>query len=242
LTVKPDLPVSAGPVDWAGPDCHESTTSGFIHCVRLPPEADPDRPVPMIVMLHGWGGDEGAMWVFKQVIPPGVAAITPRAPLDLGNGGYAWFYRNDPLHLTDPDSLLAAIAKLEQFLTSLPQLYPVDPSRLLLIGFSQGGAVSNSLVMARPELVIGVALLSGMGFELPELIPRAMSLADLHVFIAHGVRDKIVPLSAAQQAREMYEQLGAKVTYGEYKVGHKMHVQEIKDLRAWITDVINARS
>jgi phospholipase/carboxylesterase len=240
LTVKPDLPVSAGPVDWAGPDCHESTTSGFIHCVRLPPEADPDRPVPMIVMLHGWGGDEGAMWVFKQVIPPGVAVITPRAPLDLGNGSYAWFYRNDPLHLTDPDSLLAAIAKLEQFLTSLPQLYPVDPSRLLLIGFSQGGAVSNSLVMARPELVMGVALLSGMGFELPELVPQAMSLAGLPVFIAHGIRDEIVPLSAAQEARKRYKELGADVTYNEYNVGHKMHTQGIKDLRAWVVEVIGS--
>jgi phospholipase/carboxylesterase len=239
LTAKPDLPVSAGPVDWAGPECHESTTSGLIHCVRLPKKTSQTHPAPVVVMLHGWGGDEGAMWIFKQVIPPGVAVITPRAPLDLDNGGYAWFYRNDPLHLTDPDSLLDSISKLEQFLTSLPQLYPLDPSRLLLIGFSQGSAVSNSLVMARPELVIGVALLSGRGFELPELIPRATSLAGLPVFIAHGIRDEVVPLRAAQQAREMYEQLGAKVTYGEYNVGHKMHVQGIKDLRAWVTDVIN---
>jgi phospholipase/carboxylesterase len=240
LTAKPALPVSAGPVDWAGPDCHESTTSGLIHCVRLPKEASQTHPAPVLVMLHGWGGDEGAMWVFKQVIPPGVAAITPRAPLELSSGGYAWFYRNDPLHLTDPDSLLDSISKLEQFLTSLPQLYPLDPSRLLLIGFSQGSAVSNSLVMARPELVIGVALLSGMGFELPELIPRAMSLTDLPVFIAHGIRDEIVPLGAAQEARKMYKELGADVTYKEYNVGHKMHNQGIKDLRAWVVEIIGS--
>jgi phospholipase/carboxylesterase len=234
--------VSAGPVDWAGPDSQPYAVSGLIHCVRLPQEADPTYPVPVVVMLHGWGGDESAMWLFKQAIPAHAAIVTPRAPLALGNGGYAWFYRNDPLHLSNPDSLLEAIAKLEHFLTSLPQLYPVDPTRLLLIGFSQGGAVSNSLVMARPELVIGIALLSGMGFELPELIPRAMSLAGLPVFIAHGIRDAIVPLSAAQRACETYIQLGAKVTYGEYNVGHKMHVQGIKDLRGWVAKVIGSGS
>lgn len=236
---KPNLPQNAGPVDWAGPDCHEATSSGFVHCVRLPSEADADNPVPVVVMLHGWGGDEGSMWVFRQATPPGVAIITPRAPLELENNGYAWFYRDNPLHLTDPESLVAAIDKVEDFLIRLPQLYPVDPARLVLIGFSQGAAVSNSLVMARPELVAGVALLSGMGFQLPELIPQVMSLAGLPVFIAHGTRDEIVPLSAAQQACETYKQLGADMTYGEYNAGHKMHVQAIRDLRGWIREVFD---
>jgi phospholipase/carboxylesterase len=160
----------------------------------------------------------------------------------LGNDGYAWFYRNDPLHLSDPESLIEAITKLETFLTNLPHLYPVDPARLLLIGFSQGAAISNSLVMARPELVMGVALLSGMGFELPELIPQAMSLGGLPVFIAHGARDEIIPLSAAQQACQTYTQLGAKITYAEYNVGHKMHTQGIKDLRGWVAEVIGFNS
>ena len=238
---KPNLPQNAGPVDWAGPECYEAATSGLVHCVRLPQEAGESHPVPVMVMLHGWGGDESSMWLFKQIVPPGVAVVTPRAPLDLDNGGYAWFYRNDPLHLTDPNSLLDAIVKLENFLIGLPQFYPVDPSRLLLIGFSQGAAVSNSLVMARPELVIGVALLSGMGFQLPELIPQAMSLVGLPVFIAHGVRDEVVPLSAAQQACQTYTQLGADVTYGEYNVGHKMHVGGIQDLRGWVARVLNAQ-
>jgi len=242
VSSRPNLPVSAGPVDWAGPDCHESTTTGLVHCIRIPAEASAEQPVPVAVMLHGWGGDEGSMWVFRPVIPPKVAIVTPRAPLTLDEGGYAWFYRNDPLHLTDPDTLLQAIDKLEHFLTRLSQLYPVDLGRLLLIGFSQGAAIANSLVMAHPELVIGVALLSGMGFQLPELMPQAMSLTGLPVFIAHGVRDETIPLPVAQQARETYRQLGAKVTYGEYNVGHKMHSQGIKDLRAWVDEIINAHS
>ncbi|MBN1219501.1 MAG: alpha/beta fold hydrolase [Anaerolineae bacterium] len=239
MFAKPNLPKNAGAVDWAGPECHEAATSGLVHCIRLPDKVRAKQLVPVVVMLHGWGGDEGSMWLFKHVPPTNVAIVTPRAPLDVGNGGYAWFFRDDPLHLTEPESLLTALAKLEDFLASLPRLYPVDPARLLLIGFSQGAAIINSLVMARPELVMAVALLSGMGFELPELIPQAMSLAGLPVFIAHGTRDETVPLSAAQKACERYKHLGAKVTYAEYEVGHKMHVNGIKDLKAWVANVIN---
>ena len=132
---KPNLPQNAGPVDWAGPECHEATTSGLVHCVRLPQEASLAHPAPVMVMLHGWGGDEGAMWLFKQIISPGVAVITPRAPLDLGDGGYAWFYRNDPLHLTDPDSLMDAIVKLENFLKShIAPSSPPQPCSITITG------------------------------------------------------------------------------------------------------------
>ncbi len=238
MSDKPNLPKNAGAVDWAGPDCKEGATSGLIHCIRLPDEASESDPVPLIVLLHGWGGNESSMWVFKQIIPPGVAAVSPRAPLELDDRSYAWFYRDDPLHLTEPESLLDSMDKVETFITSMPRLYPVDADRMLLVGFSQGAAVGNSLVMARPESMVGVALLSGMGFQLPGLIPQVMSLHDFPVFIAHGTRDEVVPLSAAQEARQMYQDLGANVTYGEYNVGHKMHTQAVKDLRGWVNEIL----
>jgi phospholipase/carboxylesterase len=234
MTPIPDFTNTTG-VTWAGPDSPAYAAAGLVHTVYAPPLT---APAPTAVLLHGWGGNEQTMWLFKQSLPPEVVIVAPRAPLALASGGYGWFYRDDPLHLSDPDSLLAAVAKVERFLTALPQIYPVDPARLLLIGFSQGAAVSNSLVMARPELVKGVALLAGMGFELPELILPAMSLAGLTVFIAHGIRDEIVPLHAAQQARQIYERLGARVTYGEYNVGHKVHVRGMKDLQRWARQVL----
>jgi phospholipase/carboxylesterase len=239
MSNKPNLPKYAGPVDWAGPDCKEGAASGLVHCIRLPQEAGGSRRVPVLVMLHGWGGDEGSMWVFKQVIPRGVASVSPRAPLDLAGDGYAWFpHRGDPLHLSNPESLVAAVEKVEKFLSQLPQLYPVDAARLILIAFSQGTVVANSLVLSRPKLVKGVALLSGTSFELPELIPSVTSLAGLPVFIAHGTQDKVVPLRASQKTRAKYQTLNADVTYNEYDVGHKMHTQGIKDLRVWVEKVL----
>jgi len=236
LPTNPRLPANPGPLDWAGPDSYFYGISGLIHTVQMPPEASGADPVPAVVMVHGWGGDESVMWIFKQTLPPGLAIITPRAPLalDEAESGFIW-YRRDEAGQPDPETKAAGLAKFEHFITSLPDLYPIDPSRLLLIGFSQGGAMCNALALTRPELIIGVASLGGF---IPEGLTPVDSLHQLPVFIAHGSRDETVPLRAAHKARQTYTALEADLTYGEYEVGHKMNSQGMRDLKAWVRKVI----
>jgi phospholipase/carboxylesterase len=189
-------------------------------------------------MVHGWKGDENAMWLFKQTVPPGVAMVAPRAPLTVEDGGYSWFLRNGTeLQPTPPESLLAGMTQLHQFLTELPQLYPIDPTRLVLLGFSQGSTMVNSLVFTYPQLAIGVASLAGL---IPDIIIQTKSpnLTDLPVFIAHGTRDDIVPLNIARQTRDLYTRLGAEVIYGEYHTGHKLTMQGMADLKAWLGKIM----
>lgn len=196
------------------------------------------RPVPVVVMLHGWKGDENVMWIFKQTIPPGVAIVAPRAPLVVADGGYSWFLRNgDQLQPTPPESLLAGMNQLHEFLMRLPQLYPVDPTRLVLMGFSQGSTMVNSMIFTYPQVAIGVASLAGL---IPDVIMRTHSpnLTGLPVFIAHGTKDNIVPLTAARHTRDLYRRQGAEVTYGEYHTGHKLTVQGMADMKAWLAKVI----
>lgn len=235
---QPHLPKNAGPVAWAGPGDKSCVDSGLIHCVRLPEQAGPERPAPALVMLHGWRGDESSMWIFKQVIAAGVAAITPRAPLELKPQEYAWYRHSGARPAADPDSIREGLDYLVHFLTSVPNQYPIDPNRLLLVGFSQGAAIGNGLVLSRPDLVIGMASLAGMVPDLPPDMVRAGGVAGLPVFIAHGVHDQVVPVQEARKARDVYAELGADITYGEYKTKHKMTVQGIKDLKAWVAGVL----
>lgn len=234
---QPHLPKNAGPVQWAGPDDCSASEGGLIHCVRLPKEAAPARPTPVVVMVHGWKGDETVMWIFKQALPPGAAVISPRAPLAVNDGGYGWFERDGTALQPEAASLWAGLELLSGFLTHLPQRYPVDPARVVLMGFSQGAAMCNTLALSRPGLVRGVASLAGL---IPGLVAEQaeVDLAGLPVFIAHGTRDEIVPLAAARQAREVYTRLGAQVTYGEYPAGHKMTTQGMADLKHWLAEVI----
>jgi phospholipase/carboxylesterase len=236
---QPILPKNAGPVTWAGPTEKSCIESGLIHCIRLPQEASRDRPAPALVMLHGWRGDESSMWIFKQVIPAGVAAVTPRAPLELKAKEYAWFRHDGARPAADPASLQEGLGYLVHFLQRLPELYPIHAERLLLIGFSQGAAIGNGLALTRPELIIGTASLAGLIPELPKQdIQTGGRLAGLPVFIAHGIEDPIVPLAEAQKTRDLYTRLGADVTYGEYHTKHKMTVEAIKKLKAWVAEVL----
>ena len=238
LMTHPNLPKNAGPVAWAGPTDKTCVESGLIHCVRLPEQASPDRPAPALVMLHGWRGDESSMWIFKQVIAAGAAALTPRAPLELKPQEYAWYRHNGARPTPDPDSLREGLNYLVHFLTSIPDQYPIDPKRLLLIGFSQGAAIGNGLALSRPDLILGMASLAGMTPELPREMVRADGVAGLPVFIAHGTEDQVVPVQEARKTRDVYAELGANITYGEYKTKHKMTTQCIKDLKAWVAQTL----
>jgi len=175
------------------------------------------------------------MWIFARLVPPGAAIVTPRAPIDLASGGAVWFHHNDSDYQPDTASLDEAVSRLEHFLACLPRLYPIDPARIALIGFSQGAMVVNILVLTRPGRVIGVASLAGAAPALPLV---SGGLGELPVFVAHGNRDHLAPVSAARRARETYTRLGADVAYGEYSVGHKMSSQAMKDLQAWLAGVI----
>jgi phospholipase/carboxylesterase len=105
---------------------------------------------------------------------------------------------------------------------------------MVLMGFSQGAMMANALALTQPRRLKGVASLAGAVPQVPELIDCFVSLAGLPVFIAHGVRDETIPLSAAQQARDIYTQRGAEVTYREYPAAHKMSSQGMKELKAWL--------
>lgn len=242
MTTEPRLPTNAGPVDWAGPDSYFYAVSGLIHAVQLPREASAAQPTPAVVMVHGWGGDEKVMWLFKQTLPAQVAIITPRAPLALDEeeSGFIWYKRDEvgrPILTSRPDS----VAQLSHFVASLPDLYPIDPARLLLIGFSQGAVMCNALALTRPELICGVASLNGLAPELPDHLAPVSSLAGLPVFIAHGRYDRTVPIQAAREARQTFESLAAEVTYGEYEVGHKMSSQGLRDLKTWVARLFAAK-
>ena len=217
MTYQPDLPKHAGPVEWVGPDHPFYPLSNLIHCVHLPKAASLRNPAPVVVMLHGWGGDEGVMWLFKQVIPKIAAIITPRAPIELEEGSYVWFNYQSSREQPQTDSLQQSLVKLRHFLAGLPEIYPIDPERLVLLGFSQGAAIGNSfmLTLTKP-MVAGMVSLSGFIPDLPELVEPANKLTGLPVFITHGTRDEIVPVEKARQSRDIYQRLQAEVTYREY--------------------------
>ncbi|RME75631.1 MAG: hypothetical protein D6784_07555, partial [Chloroflexi bacterium] len=225
------------------PDSLVVEVSGLVHCARMPKTASLTRPAPAVVMLHGWGGDEAAMWVFRQAVPAAAAIITPRAPIDPGIGGYVWFTYLDAARAhPDPGVLQSSLKRLRHFLHSLPDVYPVDPARLVLVGFSQGAAMVNSIVLGGYIHPLGVVSLAGFIPNLPGRTTGAVVRPNLPVFIAHGLRDDVVSVEEGRRVRDLYTRQGANVTYREDPVGHKVHTRTIKALKSWLDGLLQPAS
>jgi phospholipase/carboxylesterase len=193
-------------------------------------------PFPVLIMLHGWTGDENSMWVFAPRLPKNALIIAPRGLASTKANGYSWHPDLDKswpwIHDFQP-----AVEKI--FATISPNNFPDgDFSQLHLIGFSQGTALAYSMAILMSERIASVAGLSGF---LPDgasawLTPNR--LKGLPMFIAHGTDDDRVPVERARLSAEQVEKAGAAVTYCEDKVGHKLSTKCFRGLEAFYQRVI----
>lgn len=209
--------------------------AGLAHRVLEPPQHFVG-PRPAVVLLHGRGGDEDAMWAFARTLPPGCVVVAARAlHPDPALGGYAWVPRSD-WEWPELPRFAASAAAVARLARAMPALYGTDPARVCLLGFSQGAATAVAVAAAHPELVRGVAML--VGFTPEGLLGggRDRPLAGLPVFMAAGRRDDLVPLARARAAAEVLRSAGADLAYREYDVGHKVGIAGIRDLKAWFVE------
>ena len=196
-------------------------------------------------MLHGWTGDENAMWIFAHRLPSNYWLIAPRGLYPAPWGGYSWHPQKWGIWPTVND-LQPAVESLLNVLTpqyfpeidfSLPQNRNVNDRPIHLVGFSQGAALALTFALLYPLMVRAVAGLSGF---LPEDAGEYIAdkpLRDLPVMLAHGTRDELVPVQKARQAVGLLTQAGARVDYCEDDVGHKLSVICFRSLEVFFQDL-----
>jgi len=187
-------------------------------------------------MLHGLSGDENVMWIFDHALPRSATVIAPRALYASELGGTSWarsVVRDD---LDDVD-FREAIELLSRFMTEVIALYQIDPQRVIVMGFSQGAALSYALSLAHPEMLCGVVALAGF---LPQSEWSAAESKNAlpHYLIIHGTHDEAVLVDRARSARSVLESRGAAVEYHEHRVGHKISAQGMKEIARWIERIL----
>ena len=114
----------------------------------------------LIVMLHGLSGDENVMWIFDHALPRPATVIAPRALYVSEFVGYSWTRAvvRDELDQVDFQD---AIAHLARFMHEVTAVYQVDPRRVIVMGFSQGAALSYAFSLEQPVMLCGVIALAG---------------------------------------------------------------------------------
>ena len=112
----------------------------------------------------------------------------------------------------------------------------LDVLQFDLMGFSQGAAMTNVMGMLYPHRVRKMGVLAGfMPSGLDEKI-KHKALAGKNVFVAHGTQDQMIPIDRARASIELLEQAGARVTYCEDEVGHKLSANCLSALENYLND------
>lgn len=211
-----------------------------------------EGPHPVLLLLHGWTGDESVMWIFASRLPSKYLIVSPRGLHKSPLGGYAWHaHRSNRWpsvedfrpavetlvdHLQTGNGLQDALVNGMKDSASLKEILArADFSKVSLVGFSQGAALAYTYALLHPERV---HLLGGLAGFMPERVEDLVIKQPLEgkkVFITHGTEDEIVPVEKARQSVELMERAGSKVTYCEQQAGHKLSASCFRALEVFFT-------
>lgn len=199
-----------------------------------------------VLWLHGLGADGHD---FAPIVPelvrkdwPALRFVFPHAPVrpvTINNGMRlrAWYdiAGMDFANRADSDGISESIGQVEALIAREHER-GIPAQRLLLAGFSQGGAIALSLGTRREAPLAGLIALS-------TYLPGADRLAGFAsaaskrqpLFMAHGLGDPVIPLLYARQSAEALQQAGYAMEWHSYPMAHQVCAEEIRDLGDWMS-------
>lgn len=211
------------------------------------------QPVASLIVLHGLGADGNDFVPVAQALDLSAIGpmrfVFPSAPVRpvTINGGYpmrAWYDifppGADPVgpRREDEAGLRASMAQV-QGLIDREVARGVPASRVVLMGFSQGCAMTLLAGLRAPERLAGLVALSGY-LPLPETTAaeRSPASASVPIFMGHGSQDEVVVPARGEAARDALQALGHAVDWHSYPMGHSVCPEEVDDLNRWLLRVL----
>jgi len=195
-------------------------------------------PDASVIFMHGLG-DDGNGW--SQVVPAlqlppslRVRFLFPHAPetpvtINQGLRMRAW-YDVRAANITDRADV-EGVRRSQQAVEALIEREAsrgISPARIVLAGFSQGGAVALFAGLRHPQRLAGILALSTYLIATDRLATEASSAnRDVPIFMAHGTHDPVVQYAWGQASRRALEAAGWKVEWHEYPMEHAAVIEEI---------------
>jgi phospholipase/carboxylesterase len=195
-------------------------------------------PFPTILSLHGWGASAHDLLGLAPLLHGGRALVLcPQGPVAFPVGpnthGYGWF----PLASgspPDPEEFSRAASQVRDFLAEAGSRYPIDPAKLVVLGFSQGGVMAFDAFLRDPEHFAGcVALSSWLPPHVADATKPTDALRERPLLVMHGTNDPMISVDRARESRERLQSLGANLTYREYPMAHEIAAPALRELLGW---------
>ncbi|HQV34984.1 MAG TPA: alpha/beta fold hydrolase [Flavobacterium sp.] len=195
---------------------------------------------PLLLLLHGYGSNEADLFSFASELPEEYFVISAQAPYDMQYGSFAWYAINfdaDENKFSDLNQARQSRDMIADFIDELLAKYPIDSTKVNLIGFSQGSILSYAVALSYPTKIAKVVAMSGYlnldmaieGFEKNDL-------SGLKIFASHGTVDQVIPVEWARKTPQLLENFGIDVVYKEYPIGHGVSPQNFFDFRKWLLE------
>jgi phospholipase/carboxylesterase len=214
-----------------------------MHLLHTLYEPAGDGPHPTIVALHGWGANGMDLLGLAPYLGGGAfLVLCPQGRVEVPMGptvGYGWF----PLTLgapPDPAAFAAGVSDARRFIDAAMTRYPIDPNKLVMLGFSQGGLIAYALGLSEPQRFAALVALSSW---LPEPVVQMLPPAGSHrlpTLVHHGSRDELIDVTRGRQSVERLRSLRVPVTYREFDMGHEINADSLTDLAGWLEEKVLA--
>lgn len=206
------------------------------------------RPGAAVIWLHGLGADGHD---FEPLVPElrlagnlAVRFVFPHAPvrpvtINQGMRMRAWYDITQLGGGSEDEAGIRASQKLLEDLIEREVVGGITPQRIVLAGFSQGGAIALQTALRYRERLAGTLALSTY-LPLATKLPAEASAAgrEMPIFMAHGVQDPMIAVEHARRSRNMLASLGYRVEWREYAMPHSVCAEEISDIANWLTRVL----
>jgi phospholipase/carboxylesterase len=207
--------------------------SDSLYYIKRAPKVASETP-PLLIMLHGYGSHEEDLFSFSEELPDELLIISARAPHSIAFGGHAWYAINfdaDENKFSDTDQARDSLDLIDSLIDELQSEF--SPSKIFLLGFSQGAILSYAYSLNFPNKVQHVVALSG--YLMQDILPETFDTSiETDYYISHGIVDQVIPVQWAQKAPQFLKSLDLSHDYSEYPVGHGVAPQNFYSFKDWI--------
>ncbi len=199
-------------------------------------KSTPQSSGRLLLLLHGWTGDENSLWDIANLLPDRDLILAPRGLHADPKGGYAWReIKPGSWGFPAAGELYPAAEALIRLLDELGARNSWDTGRLDVVGYSQGAVLTLILALLHPHRIRKMGLISGFLPKNPEPLFKQVDLQNLSTYIAHGTNDEQIPIDRARQMAAMLEQAGAKIVFTELDSGHRVLFEQLNGLAAFLS-------
>jgi len=206
-----------------------------------------DNPDAAIIWLHGLGADgNDFVPIIDQLQLPSDMAIrfifpnAPVRPITI-NQGYqmpGWYDISSLSIVEEEDEIgIRESSAILKQLCEEQEEKGIDSQRIIIAGFSQGGAIALHCGCRYPKILAGIMALSTY-LPLPQHLDDEINdnVRETSVFMAHGRQDDVVAYEYAKNSMEMLESHDIEVLWHEYDMAHAVCLEEMQHIREWIVE------